>query len=336
MVKEKIGVLGLGLIGGSIALRLKERYDVVGVARKAEVRAAAEAAGITTAASETAFVGCKAVFVCVPVTSTVACIRRVYDAVGDSAILTDVAGIKGILSDLHLPRLVGGHPMAGTEHSGFAAAKPHLFENAYYPIVPFDASEADVRAVESLVEVLGARPVRIDADTHDRYVAEISHTPHVLAYALAALPEGALGVAGTGFYDMTRIARSDPAFWSEIVLGNRNNVLSALDGVEANIAAMRRAVEAGDGETLTRLFAAGQAKRVRLEEDKLNLGEYVLYVDVVDRPGEVERVSSVLSAAKLNVKSLAIVHSREGVGGALRLGFASASDRNMAEQLLKP
>ncbi|MCI8434374.1 MAG: prephenate dehydrogenase/arogenate dehydrogenase family protein [Clostridia bacterium] len=334
MVKTKIGVYGLGLIGGSIALRLAANYDVVGVDRSEATRAAARKRGLQVADSAAAFDGCAAVFVCVPVAATADCIRAVHAAVGETAVITDVAGIKGILSGLDVPRLVGGHPMAGTEHSGFGAAKPHLFENAYYPIVRYRASEADVATIETLVQALGARPIRMDADTHDRYVAEISHMPHLVAYALASVPDEAIGMAGTGFYDMTRIARSDPAFWTQILCANRDNVLHALDSLTDRLTEMRTALQTDAPDRLTALLHVGQTKRIRLEEDKLCLDTYTLYVDVVDRPGEVDRVVGKLYAAGINVKSLAIVHSREGVGGALRLEFALKADRDRAETLL--
>lgn len=334
MVKERIGVLGLGLIGGSIALKLKDAFDVVGVDSDAATRAYAATLGLRTETSQTAFVGCSTVFVCVPVSHTVDCILNVYKAVGDSAVISDVASVKGILGDLHLPRLVGGHPMAGTEHSGIRAAKAHLFENANYPLIPYDATEADVTNVERIVRLLGARPMRMTADAHDRYVAEVSHMPHVLAYALSALPDAALGMAGTGFYDMTRIARSDPSFWAQILSANRDNVLAAIDGVTERIAQIRSALEGSENERLTALLKVGQNNRLKLEEDKLCSDEYLLYVDILDRLGAVKDVSAVLTAAGINVKSLSIVHSREGVGGALRLGFAARADRDRAERLL--
>lgn len=334
MVK-RIGVVGLGLIGGSIASALNNGYEITGVDSDPETIRYCLDTGIVGRAGEDGLAECEAIFVCTPLSSVRTCVERVYEIAGDRAVITDAASVKGMLEGLNIPRLVGGHPMAGTEHSGIRAAKAHLFENAYYPVVGYRASEADIAYVEGLVRTMGARPVRMTAAVHDEYVADISHMPHLLAYALAALPEDALGIAGTGFYDMTRVARSDPGFWEVVMRMNRDNVLASLDKMEERLSVMRQALADADYGALRGLMEAGRIQREKLERDKPYLNEYPLYVDVVDRPGEVERVSKRLAGAGINVKSLAIVNSREGVGGALRLGFGSERDLAAAAKLLK-
>ena len=330
-----IGIVGLGLIGGSIALRLSEKYTVIGVEPCAETAAYALEHKIVSRVTDYAgLTGCDVVFVCAPIERTPDCMRRVYDAVGDRAIITDVASVKGILPALPGARVIGGHPMAGTEFSGIRAAKAHLFENAYYVLIRADETPADWETVAGLVRDLGAKPVAMTVQEHDRQVAEVSHMPHIVAYALAATPSD-VTIAGTGFYDMTRIAHSDPQFWCSVIRRNKENTLQAVERVRARLDAMTDALTNDDGDVLQKLFAEGQAGRIRLEEDRPNLEEYVLSADIRDEVGALKSIGDLLASENINVCNLQIVHSREGEGGVLRLGFRTRGDCSRAAVLLK-
>lgn len=329
-----IGVVGLGLIGGSLALRLSEKHTVIGVEPcAATVAYALEHKIVSHVTDYAGLVGCDIVFVCAPIEHTPDCICHVYEAVGDSAIITDVASVKDGLPDLPGARFIGGHPMAGTEFSGIKAAKAHLFENAYYVLIRAAESQADWETLAALVRELGAKPVAMTAAEHDRQVAEISHMPHMVAYALAATPSE-LTIAGTGFYDMTRIARSDPQFWRNIIRRNKENTLQAVARFRARLDAMTDAL-AGDDDALAQLFADGQAGRIRLEEDRPHLEEYILSADIRDEVGALKNIGDLLAKENINVCNLQIVHSREDEGGVLRLGFRTRSDYNRAAVLLK-
>lgn len=278
--------------------------------------------------------GCDVVVVAVPIARTADCIRAVYETVGASAIVTDVASVKGLLPDIPGARIIGGHPMAGTEYSGITAAKAHLFENAYYVLVDRSSEPGDIAVIERLVVELGARPVRMTAREHDEQAAAVSHMPHMLSFALAQTPDK-LSIAGTGFYDMTRIARSDPHFWRTVLSLNRENTLAALGRVKETLDGMTEALKAEEYERLEGYLRAGQAKRIALEEARPPLEEYVLHADIRDEVGALERISGLLAAENINVSSLQIVNSREGVGGALRLGFRTAEDCDRAAAVLE-
>ncbi len=331
-----IGIAGLGLIGGSLALRLKEKHTILGADPDAETADYALRNGYVSAITDTdGFRGCDVVFVAAPLDRTADCVRAVYRAVGDTAVITDVASVKSVVPEIAGARIVGGHPMAGTEFSGIRAAKAHLFENAYYVLVRGrGTAEADFRTVESLVRELGACPVTMTAEEHDRQAAEVSHMPHMVSYALASVPS-ALSIAGTGFYDMTRIAASDPAFWRSVIAANRGNTLAALNAVSRRLDEMRAALESGDDARLQALFADGRAKRAELESARPHLEAYCLYTDIKDEVGALERISGLLAAENINVAGFGIVNSREGAGGALRLVFKTAAACDRAAEILQ-
>ena len=167
---------------------------------------------------------------------------------------------------------------------------------------------------------LGARPVAMTAEEHDAQVAGISHMPHMVSYALASTPDD-LSIAGTGFYDMTRIAGSDPSFWRNIMSLNRANILSAVDGFIGKLGEMRAALADCDYG--------------RLEKSRPHLDEYFISVDIKDEVGALERISGLLAAENINVSSISIANSREGTGGALRLGFRKKDDCGRAAAILK-
>lgn len=333
---RKFGVAGLGLIGGSIAFALKKQgYRVVGVENDPDVSAFALKNGIVDEIGGIADLrGAETVFVCVPVWKTREVAEKVIAEVGTDTLVTDVASVKGVMKGIG-GRFVGGHPMAGTEKSGIAAARAHLFENAFYAIVPYENSdEADVKYLAELVKSFGAKPVIMTADEHDGRVSEISHLPHIIAYALAGYALKADGFAGTGFMDTTRIAASDPGFWTEVAFLNRDNLLRDARGYEKEFDKYVVALENGDRKGLYDLIAAAKEKREALASRRVYLDEYTLDLDVRDEPGAIARVSKLLADNEINISGIQIINSREGVGGALRIAIRSEAEYERAKSLL--
>ncbi len=330
MAKDgKIGIIGLGLIGGSLALALRERYDVLGCDSDPETENTARGA-FCEIADIADMRGCKAVFVCVPVKDMSSALSRAYNALGDGTIITDVASVKTPFINSS-GRYVGGHPMAGTERGGISAAKPHLFQNAYWVIT---GSGSDARTVCDIVRQTGALPVFMTAEEHDRAVAAFSHTPHAAAYAMtvAATENSASPIAGSGFLDSTRIAKSDEKFWTEVFLQNAQNVSDGIRALVAELEKLRAMIDGGERKALCDYLCAAKSKRIAL--DRADLGGDVLYVDLVDRVGEFERVTGAVSHAGINMKNIALVPARDGAGGALCLEFESAADREKAAAIL--
>jgi prephenate dehydrogenase len=275
---ETVALVGVGLLGGSLGLALRERglaRRVLAVARRPETVRQALALGVADEGSsdlDAGAAGADLVVLCVPVLSMPALVERMAPHLRPGAVVTDVGSTKSVLVR-ELPRrlrpenpYVGGHPMAGSEKTGVEAARADLFEGARYLLTPdADTPEETVERLERWVVRLGAVPVRLDPAAHDRAVAGISHLPHVAAAALASAvrAEGTAGspeieilqqlVAG-GFRSTTRIAASSPELWRDICLTNREAVLEALRLFGAELELFARALQAEDGPALLSAF----------------------------------------------------------------------------------
>lgn len=247
MTAPRIGIIGLGLVGGSLALDLLDRgADVVGTDTDAAQRDLAAAAGVAVR-DDVAAAAADADLVVVAVPpGAVARVLSQVRASAPEAVITDVASVKapatlGVVDAP--PRWIGGHPMAGTERAGFAAARPGMLAGATWLLTPTDDADRDALvAVLDLVLSVGAVPVVLDAQDHDRLVAAVSHVTHLVSYALHGVA-GGLGrslvdlAAGPSFRDATRVAASDPAFWADVTHRNRDAVRDVLGRVQGWLAA---------------------------------------------------------------------------------------------------
>lgn len=266
-----VGVVGLGLIGGSIARALNGRFGVVAVDTDGgAVEYALENGIIRRGGRDFATLkDCGAVFVCVPPKATADVVNRVYGAVGSGAVITDTASVKGFTDKIDKrARFVPGHPMAGTENSGIRNSRADLFKDARYVLLG-GAAERDVKAVAELVGIMGARAVFMELKEHDAVMAKVSHLPHIAAYCLVdnSLGGGKIAdAAGGGFYDITRIASSEPALWAEIAVMNKDNLLSEIRGFKERLSAVERALEAGDAGALSAYFDKAKLKRDALKK----------------------------------------------------------------------
>lgn len=277
MAIKTVAIIGLGLIGGSLALALKANTDisVVGYDACEKTLAAAAAAGAIDKAlgGPEAIGDADVVVYSLPVGRIAAAVQAAAGGFKAGAIVTDVGSAKRGLH-LALPKLlpptvsyVGGHPMAGAEKSGFAAARGDLFIGRPYILTADDGDDDAVKELVGLVRAIGAQPLVMDSELHDTVVARISHVPHVAAAVLARMAgdsdqgDLALTLAANGFRDMTRIASSNPALWSDICLGNRENVMAALLRLRAEVDEFLSLLTEGDRVGLEGFFA--EAKRVR-------------------------------------------------------------------------
>jgi prephenate dehydrogenase len=273
----RVAVLGLGLLGGSVALAARRRgaaERVVGATRRADAlaRALRDGAVDETASPADAVRDADLVVLATPIHAMGNLVRTIAPALREGAIVTDVGSVKAgpaeTLPGL-LPRgvhYVGSHPMAGSHERGLEAARADLFEDA--PCVVMGDAEAGPRErVAGFWRALGARVVVRGPAEHDAEVAWTSHVPHLLAFAFAqayaAAPAGAREVEGSGFRDFTRIARGDPELWADIVTANRKAMAAPLEAVGDALAALARALEADDAEAVERIIAAGRAALAR-------------------------------------------------------------------------
>ncbi|MDH7480245.1 MAG: prephenate dehydrogenase/arogenate dehydrogenase family protein, partial [Syntrophomonadaceae bacterium] len=240
------------------------------------------------------------------------------------------------------PRIhaVGGHPMAGSERTGIGSADRYLFENAVYVLTPFNQAPAE--AVDRLAQLIGetgARVMVMDALTHDRAVAFISHLPHVLAYSLLSLveesPEGKLLAAGS-FRDLTRVAAASSRLWEDILLSNRQEVVGAINAMIERLKGFRHDLRKGNRSGLGRRISSAQQVRASIPQLKKGLlpEAHEIIVMVPDRPGMIGLLGKWLGDRGINIVDLEILRVREGDGGTIRLGVPTAEAAQEAVETL--
>jgi cyclohexadieny/prephenate dehydrogenase len=272
---ERIAVVGLGLLGGSVAGAARARgvaKRVVGVSRGRDTAAAAVSAGLAdegTSDLAAGVAGAELVVLCTPIFAMADTLRRASGQLAEGALVTDVGSVKGALVET-LPGLlppgahyVGAHPMAGSHETGLRHASKGLFEGAVCVLTPTAATApAALARVRAFWAALGARVVERDPAAHDAEVAWVSHLPHALAFAyaasLAAAPREAFALRGSGFRDFTRIGASDPELWADILATNEKALAGPLAAAARSLARLADALAAGDLESVHRLLAAGR------------------------------------------------------------------------------
>ena len=351
---EQVAVLGTGLIGTSVAMAASRAgcrvtgwdLDPDTVAR------AADLSGLDPRPRlEDAVADADIVVVATPLGVLASTVTTALTA-APGAIVTDAGSVKEhIVADVlatvgvdHLAaaRYVPGHPMGGSERSGPEHASASVLDGIVWVVTPHagtDPARADT--LESWIERLGARPVRMTPERHDRLVAMVSHLPQVASTSLMGLaateqadePEILLLAAG-GFRDLTRLAASQPSLWSEILVANRDQVASAIELFAARLLSLRDAIAGGDASTVEDVF--GRAKQARLglaTKPTVRSGVAVWQVEIPDEPGALARITAVLGAGKVNIEDLQIVHSPEGGRGTVHLTVAASTAASCADVL---
>jgi prephenate dehydrogenase len=346
---ERLAVVGTGLIGTSVALaagRAGTRcrgFDAdSGVLERAVGRGAVQSAGSLAEA----VAGAELVVVAVPVGAAPAVVQAALDAAGADAVVTDVASTKRPLVAIADARFVPSHPVAGGTTGGPTRAAADLFDAATWFLTPTAASSTDsVALVERFVASLGARPVRTDADAHDRLLALTSHLPHALANLLmlrvaeaAAEEDAPLAFASASLREMTRLAGANAAVWSDIFLGNADEIVAALTGFRDSLDELEQALRAGDRESIEASIAAAAESRGRLESfayqtepEQLNR----IRVRVPDRPGVLARITQILGAASINIEDFELRHVSPEYGGVLVILVAGSDNAARARELLR-
>ena len=276
---QRLAIVGVGLLGGSIALAARAHgvaRHIVGIGRDRARLDAPLRAGAVDRVTTDLTAGVRDADVVVFSANVLAneqLLAAAWNAVAPSAVVTDVGSTKrGIVAAAERlavgspRRFVGSHPMAGSEKSGYAVARADLFQGATVIVTPSDASEpAAVKTVTTFWEALGGRVSALDPDAHDQIVAAISHLPHVAAWALVdavtRFEPAALGFAARGFKDTTRIAAADPAMWTEILLGNRDAIVAGLAAYRGALGELERLIVAGDRGNIESLLARLKTQR---------------------------------------------------------------------------
>lgn len=346
----RVGIFGTGLLGGSVGLGLRERFLAEEVVAYDPDPTALEAALALGAADriETRlgpWIGELDLGVlAAPVGALEALGREVARHAAPTTLWTDVGSVKApVVATLEplLPRFVGGHPMAGSERAGVENAHAGLLQNAAWILTPSRRTAAeDLKQLEHLVEALGAYPLLVAPELHDRLVARVSHLPYLLAVALNRIVdadpnrETLMFLAAGGFRDLTRVASGSPRMSRDMVVANRAALREAARDLKA---VLDELVERLD-EPEDLLAYAEEAKRVRdslpVVRRTLLPVQHDLVVAVPDRPGELARITSALGEAGVNIKDIEVLNIRDE-GGAIRLGFVSSEEKQAGRQVLE-
>jgi prephenate dehydrogenase len=345
----RIAVLGVGLIGGSIGLAARERLqaEVLGWGPRAETLATAlERGAIDRIADsvEDAVKEAEAVFACAPVESLPDLVRAALAACPAECVVTDAGSTKrGLIEAIDDERFVGGHPVAGAETAGVANARADLFEGAAWYLTPRpDTSGILFERLHRLIVAFGARPSAIDATTHDRMLAAVSHLPHVIANVLvtqaaASVAEGEpVPRTGPSFRDVTRVAGANSDIWTGIYLTNRDAIASEIDGVIERLQAVSGSLRSSDAAGLRNWNDAAREDRRRLLEAGLE-GDSVheLRLSVPNRPGIVAQVALALGKAGVNIADMALAPAPDMRSGSITLWIAGAADAERARRLIE-
>lgn len=284
---------------------------------------------ITSASSEPDPVGAALVVLAAPPSAVVATLSEM----ATDALVTDIAGVKTpiVAAASHLPHFVGGHPMTGGESSGPSLASSTLFHGATWILTSDGADPADLESLGQLVSGFGANPRVMTAAEHDTAVALVSHLPHLLAAALVDMARSdpaALGLAGGGFRDLTRIAASESGWWAEVLSANAGAVREAIEELRTGLEHWREALVSAGHPGLADMLETARVARARL-------GEHHSQVRVVlhDRPGEIARVGSALETSRVDVRDFQLRHGEHGGGGILTISVRPDSHEALAGAL---
>lgn len=352
---NKVGFIGLGLIGGSIAKKMKADHPDIHIYATAHHEGTVKEAyreGLIdndTLLPLTAFHDCDIIFLCAPVQRNLDYLSELKDIIQKDCYITDVGSTKTEIHEEVIrlgleANFIGGHPMTGSEKTGILAADKTLLENAYYIITPTAITpQSDVEDFREFVRSLGSIPLILDYKTHDYSTAAISHLPHMIAYSLVNLVqqidddnETMKSIAAGGFKDITRIASSSPVMWQNICASNREQILVLMDKYTALLSKLRSYIEASDEQALLDFFQSAKDYRdsLSLPSIKTESTYYELFVDLPDETGGIAKVSRILADAGISIKNIGIVNNREFEEGILHISFADERSRSTAKELL--
>ncbi len=346
-----ISIIGLGLIGGSIAKGLKghDHSFRIYAFDKADVldKALGQKIIDDKLNSIEESINSEIIFLCLPLEHSLSTFEKIIPILKDDSILTDVCGIKGAFEkqwneNKNKGLYIGGHPMTGKEKGGFDNSDPLLFENAVYILSDSNKESPNTQKLVDVLKLLGSRITFLNPFLHDKVVARVSHLPQLLSVGLVnSTTKGfeninPLDFAAGGFRDMTRIASSDFNIWKEVLKLNKLEILSALNSLQNEIDDIRRYLINDSSDKLNSMFNSASEKRDEIPKNTKGFVSplYDVFVFVNDVPGIISRLSTALFNARINIKDIELLKIREGSGGTFRLSFESANDVHRAKEIL--
>ncbi len=344
----KVAVLGVGLIGGSIGLAARRRVGahVSGFDPDGDVLLLARERGVIDEPAPdltTAVTGADVVFVAAPVGALPETVDAALAAASQDCVVSDVGSTKRPLaSSAADERFVGGHPLAGAETAGVEHAREDLFDGAVWYLTPTPGTSGVLyERLHRLCKRLGAQPVAIDAELHDRLMATVSHLPHVLANVLVAQGVGVLGggeripATGPSFRDATRVAGANSAIWADIYRSNRDILVQTLDDTIERLGAARALIAAGERDAIAAWNDAARADRDALLGAGLAGGDvHELRASVPNRPGVIADIALALGRSGVNIVDMALSPSADNSQGVVALWVRGDEQAERAEQLI--
>ena len=339
---KTIGFIGLGLIGGSIAKTIRKfhpDYHILAYAKHKETLAAAlncNAIDAVLEEKDERYRTCDYIFLCAPVEYNIEYLKYLKDVISDDCIITDAGSVKGpihkAVEELGMEHcFIGGHPMAGSEQSGFEHSSDHLLENAYYILTPGGEVPLEkLTEFSELIDSLGSIPMVLTAEEHDFITAGVSHLPNIIASSLVNMvntldneAEYMKTIAAGGFRDITRIASSSPVMWEQICVENHKNISTVLDEYIRMLIQIRCSIDNQEAENLYDMFARSKDYRDSIDATSSGLinKTYVLYIDIVDEAGGIATIATILAMEDISIKNIGIIHNREFGQGVLKIEF---------------
>lgn len=339
---SNIGFIGLGLIGGSIAKKIKYDSPTTKIYATASRQSTIEEAyheGLIENSSLLDikdFANCDIIFLCAPVQKNLEYLKALKDVIKPSCYITDVGSTKG---EIHreIIRLgmehnfIGGHPMTGSEKTGITNANRYLLENAYYIITPTSVTPTeDIEKFRKWVESFGSIPMVMDYEVHDYATASISHLPHMIAFSLVNLVkesddnnETMKTIAAGGFKDITRIASSSPIMWENICSSNKEMLIKQMNRYISILNELKDNIQADNTNELLAFFESAKDYRdsITIPSKKSQLKIHEIYLDLADETGGIALISGILAQNNISIKNIGIINNREFEDGVLRIEF---------------
>lgn len=341
---QTVGFIGFGLIGGSVARLLRQQNPAMELFAfdhhpdhcNPGMLAAVKEGVLNRIEHElTAFSRADLIFLCAPVLKNIDYLEKLAPLLSPDCILTDVGSVKEnihtAIQRLGLSRqFIGGHPMAGSELTGYANSNLYLFENAYYILTPTVETPKEIMDyMTELVRSFHALPIVLQAKEHDNITAAISHVPHIIACQLVNLVrltddpcERMRLLAAGGFKDITRIASSSADMWQSICLTNTDSIKHTLDDYIELLQSVSDALSRRDSDYLHDIFDKSSEYRSSIPNNKGMMNRiFEIYLDITDEAGAIATIATLLGSNNISIKNIGIIHNREFEQGVLRIEF---------------
>jgi len=348
---KTISIIGLGLIGGSVAKALKKsKFDFsISAFDKPEILSKAIDENVIDLKlnSFEDSLNSDLIFICLPVSKSIEVFQSIAPKLKANSILTDVCSVKNVFKEKwdkieNSGYYFGGHPMTGKEKGGYENSDPLLFENSVYILTDNLKDNSYFTDFSNIISSFGSNILHIPTKQHDVIAASVSHLPQLVSVALvnaASLKTenyNFLDLAAGGFRDMTRIASSDFEIWESIIANNKNQILTALDKFSYDLSTLTKWISGDDYDAIHTYFE--NARICRDEVPKNSKGFlnplFDLFVFVTDEPGAISKISTSLFNAGINIKDMELLKIREGSGGTFRLSFESSEEVAIASKIL--